>query len=253
MADVLRFGAGLARFLEHRGLAVPQLAERAGLGAGQLRAVLDGAEPGDAALRALAGALGLHAVDLFALAGVAAPQDLAPLDPGARRSVEHLVVDAVRCPEAQRLELLGLVRAVPQQRRPAEFELGPLAPVSGGPGGAVIRMLRYRNLHLTGMAKVLAFTTPTYLSAATYGVIGRGTEELTPRRITDFAAVLGFDARELAALTGVELTAEPEPPYPAAEYAAGLLWAARRLSAAQAEELAGTARAMARAQRNGGG
>ncbi|WP_329129248.1 hypothetical protein OG552_02770 [Streptomyces sp. NBC_01476] len=105
-------------------------------------------------------------------------------------------------------------------------------------------MLQYRNLDWTGMAKALALVTPTYLSAATYGVIGSGREELTPRLVTDFAALLGMDARDLAALTGVDLPELPPPPPTEAADAAALLWEARRLSAAQAQHVADVARSL---------
>ncbi|MFD7591976.1 hypothetical protein ACFV6D_02965 [Kitasatospora sp. NPDC059812] len=74
--------------------------------------------------------------------------------------------------------------------------------------------------------------TPTYLSAATCGVIGSGRKELTPRLVTDFAALLGIDACELATLTGVFLREAPPSPSPEAADAAVLLWEARRLSTA---------------------
>lgn len=117
-------------------------------------------------------------------------------------------------------------------------------PLAGGPGKGVVRMLQYRNLDWTGMAKALALVTPTYLSAATYGVIGSGREELTPRLVTDFAALLGMDARDLAALTGVDLPELPPPPPTEAADAAALLWEARRLSAAQAQHVADVARSL---------
>lgn len=106
-------------------------------------------------------------------------------------------------------------------------------------------MLQYRNLGWTGMSKALAFATPTYLSASTYGVIGFGQKKLTPHLVTDFSTVLGIDARELAAATGVPLPEETPPsPPPAATDAAQLLWEARRLSAAQARHATERARAL---------
>ena len=68
--------------------------------------------------------------------------------------------------------------------------------------------------------------------------------ELTPRLVTDFAALLGMDARELAALTGVQLSKGPPPPAPEAVDAAVLLWEARRLSAAQAQRVSELARSL---------
>ncbi|WP_327733741.1 hypothetical protein OG749_07550 [Streptomyces nojiriensis] len=168
---------------------------------------------------------------------------MAPLDAAAERWAPYIVMDAVHLPASERRELLELVRSLPQEERPPDFAARRLAS-HAGPGGRVIRMLQYRNLGWLGMAQLLAVVTPTYLSAATYGVIGSGGAELTPRLVTDFAAVLGIDARELAGLTGVDLSEVPPPAAPEAVDAAALLWEARRLSAAQAQHIAELARSM---------
>jgi hypothetical protein len=238
------FGAMLAWLLDHRGLGVQELSDRAGLTADEVRAVLAGETPGEGLLRRLAPGLGFHTVDLFILAGMAVPDDLAPLDATAERWVPGMMTDAIRLPSTARRELLELIRSLPQEERRYGFAPKQPAPLADGPGGWVIRMLRYRNLNWVGIAKTLAFVTPTYLSASTYGVIGAGRKELTPRLVTDFAALLGIDARELAALTGVVLREAPQPPPPEAVDAAALLWEARRLSAAQAHHVAELARSM---------
>jgi transcriptional regulator with XRE-family HTH domain len=246
MMEYPGFGAMLAWLLDRRGLGVEELAERAGLSADEVRVVLGGESRGEGALRGLASALGFHAVDLFILAGLAVPKDLAPLDATAAKWVAGAVTDTVRLPAAGRRELLQLIRSLPQERRRSSF--APRLPVSlsGGPGACVVRMLQYRNLNWTGMAKTFAFVTPTYLSAATYGVIGSGRKELTPRLVTDFAALLGIDACELAALTGIVMGEIPPPPTAEAVDAAALVWEARRLSAAQARHVFDLARSMRR-------
>ncbi|MET9595617.1 helix-turn-helix transcriptional regulator [Streptomyces sp. NPDC006516] len=237
------FGVMLARLLDHRGLSVQELASRAGLTASEVRAVLAGEAPGEGRLRRIAPAVGFHAVDLFILAGLAVPDDMAPLDAAAGRWAPDIVMDAVHLSSAERRELLQLIRSMPQEERPSLFTAKRLAS-HAGPGGWAIRMLQYRNLSWMGMAQLLAVVTPTYLSAATYGVIGNGRKELTPRLVTDFAALLGANARELAALTGIYLHEVPPPPAPEAVDAAVLLWEARRLSAGQAEHVAKLVRSM---------
>lgn len=187
-------------------------------------------------------ALLMERVDLFVLAGRAAPDDLAPLDATAAQWTASLVTDAVRLPEEGRRELLRLIRLLPQEERRSRFAPRSLMPLDRGPGAWVVRMLQYRNLNWMGMARALAFVTPTYLSAATYAVIGSGRKELTPRLVTDFGALLGIDARELAELTGVLLPEVPPPPPPGAVDAAAILWEARRLSAAQAQYVSELAR-----------
>ncbi|MFE3588103.1 hypothetical protein ACFXOY_11320 [Streptomyces niveus] len=238
------FGAMLARLLDHRELGAQELADRAGLNPDEVRAVLAGDSPSQELLRQLGPALGFHAVDLFILAGLAVPDDMAPLDAMAAMGVKNMVTEAVRLSTAGRRELLSLVRSLPQEERCSGYASKPLMPLADGPGAWVIRMLQYRNLNWTGMAMALAFVTPTYLSAATYGVIGSGRKELTPRLVTDFAALLGIDASDLAALTGVDLTELPPPPPSEAADAAALLWEARRLSAAQVRHAFDFARSM---------
>ncbi|WP_053853237.1 hypothetical protein [Streptomyces sp. NRRL B-24085] len=178
MTETPGFGAALARLLDRRGPGGPQPAERAGVREDQLRAVLAGSSPGDGLLRRLAPALGLRAVDLFVLAGRAVPDDMAPLDATAATWVRSTVTDAVRLPAVGRRELLRRIRELPQEERRSRFTPKPLLPLDGGPGARVVRMLQYRNLDWSGMAATLALTTPTYLSAATYGVIGSGRKEL---------------------------------------------------------------------------
>ncbi|MFJ4776317.1 helix-turn-helix domain-containing protein [Streptomyces sp. NPDC088762] len=251
MTGHLGFGAMLARLLDHRKLTVQELADRAGLGTVEVRAVLAGKTPSEGLLRCLATALGFHAVDLFILAGLEVPNEMAPLHTAASRWVPYVVMDAVHLPAAGRRELLKLIRALPQEARHSRFVPKRLAPLTGGPGGAVVRMFQYRNLDWMGIAKTLAVVTPTYLSAATYGVIGAGRKELTPHLVTDFAALLGIDADELAALTGIVLSDVPRPPSSEAVDAAALLWEVRRLSATQAQHISELARTMRENSRDG--
>ncbi|MGX4735209.1 hypothetical protein [Kitasatospora griseola] len=250
MTEPLDFGAGLRRLLDRRALDVPALADRAGLSTSDLRALLAGASPDAGLLRPLAGALGLHAVDLFVLAGVSVPDELTACDPAAGRSASYIVQDGVHLPAAERHQLLQHIRSLPQQDRPADTRPPQLGADSDSPGGRVIRMFRHRNLSLPGLAHVLAVLTPSYLAATTYGLIGRGEVELTPRLVLDFAALLGIDAQDLSALTGVALPEPPPAAAPEAVDAAALLWEARRLSAAQARQVAESARAMRPEPRN---
>ncbi|MFJ2810560.1 hypothetical protein [Kitasatospora sp. NPDC087271] len=244
MTEHLGFGAMLAWLLDHRELSVEALADRVGLAADDIRAVLVGEAPSEGLLRRLAPALGFHALDLFILAELEVPDDLAPLDAAAERWVRYVVADAVHLPVAGRHDVLQLIRSLPQEERPSGFAPKRLEHLANDPGAWIIRMLRYRNLSWTGMAHTMAVVTPTYLSAATYGVIGTGRKNLTPRLVTDFAALLGINAHELAALTGVVLPEMPRPPVPEAVDAAALLWEARRLSAAQVRHVSELARSM---------
>ncbi|MFI6938587.1 hypothetical protein ACIBI4_04900 [Streptomyces sp. NPDC050418] len=244
MAEHPGLGVMVARLLERRGLGAESLAHGAGLEVDEVRAVLAGGGPREEFLRCVGPELGVRAVDLYILAGLEVPDEMAPIDASAAPYVRHTVTDAVRLPEAERAELLGLVRALPQEERRSRFAPKGLAPPTGGPGAQIIRMLQYRNLNWLGIAMTLGLVTPTYLSAATYGLIGSERKELTPRLVTDFAALLGIDVRDLATLTGISLPDTPPPPSPRAEYAAVLLWEIRRLSSAQAQHVSEVAHAM---------
>ncbi|MGW0660123.1 hypothetical protein [Streptodolium elevatio] len=238
------FGVTLARLLNHLELSVQEPADRAGLTADEVRAVIAGEAPSEGLLRRIAPVVGVQTVDLCILAGLAVPDDLAPWDAAAGRWARYIVMDAVHIPGAERRELVHLIRSLPQEERQRSVFTATRLASHAGPGGRVIRMLQYRNLDWMGMAKVLSVVTPTYLAASTYGAIGDGRKELTPRLVTDFSALLGIDARTLAALTGVHLHEVPSPPAPEAMDAAVLLWEARRLSAAQAQHISELARSM---------
>ncbi|MFB7373429.1 hypothetical protein ACFC0D_26660 [Streptomyces sp. NPDC056222] len=250
MTENPEFGAMLTWLLNHRELGVEALADRAGLPADEIRAVLAGDTPSEGLLRRLAPAVGFHALDLFILAGLAVPDDMAPVDATAERSVRDFVMDAVHLPVAGRQELLQLIRSLPQEERSSRFAPKWSEYLADGPGGWMVSMLHYRNLSWSGMAHILGVVTPTYLSTVTYRVIGEGYKDLTPRLVTDFAALLGIDARELAALTGVTLPEVPRPPTPEAVDAAALVWEARRLSAAQAHHVSQLASSMRGNSRN---
>lgn len=111
------FGAALTLLLDQRELHPTELAERAGLGADEVRTVLAGSVPAREQVRRLAAALGFHALDLFVLAGLAVPDDLAPPDHTAHHRVRQIVVDAARLPPTERRSLLRRVRSLPREER----------------------------------------------------------------------------------------------------------------------------------------
>ncbi|MGW5350658.1 hypothetical protein ACWERV_09070 [Streptomyces sp. NPDC004031] len=237
MSEGIPFGTRLALLLDHRGLPAAELASRTG------------EAPAADLLRRLAPALGLHTVDLFVLADLDVPPDLEPRHPDAEGEVGSVVTHAVRLPPTEQRRLLAHMRALPDE----EASGAPFGrPTDDGyrhtPGGRIVRMLRHRNLSRSGIAHVLGACTPTYLSAATYHAIRTERTELTPRLVTDFGTVLGIDAHELALLTGGPHPG-PSSTGPVEGEEAALLWAARRLSAAQLAPL----HVMVRAQRQGGG
>jgi hypothetical protein len=241
------FGPRLAQLLKYQGLSVESLSARAELTAEQVRAAVVGRALAERFLRRLAPVLGLRAADLFVLAGLAVPDDLAPLDSEAKRWVSDLVSDAVHLPSGGRQELLRLVGSLPHQAPASRFVPQFPAHHTDGPGALILRMLAYRNLTWSGIARTMAAVTPTHLAASTYaGAIRNGRLEVTPRLVTDFAALLGIHAPALATLTGIPLPEPALPPTQQATDTAALLWQARRQSAAQAQHVSELARTMHR-------
>ncbi|MFI7302906.1 multiprotein-bridging factor 1 family protein [Micromonospora aurantiaca] len=117
MRTLPTFAVQVRRLAELRGIGVSSLARRAAVPEPLITAVLDGTEPGPSLLRRLARALGLHAGDLFVIAGRPVPHDLAPLDPAAADGIASLSWSLTYLPRAVR-ELHQLVRSLPQQPRP---------------------------------------------------------------------------------------------------------------------------------------
>src|SRR5689334_1282448 len=117
MAGLPTFGARLTRLFECRKLDVGTASQAAGVPESELAAVLDDVgAPDPSFLRQLAPALGLHTADLFVIAGLAVPDDLAPLDPGAASGLNTLIWTASWLPEQVR-PLLTLMQSLPQQPR----------------------------------------------------------------------------------------------------------------------------------------
>jgi hypothetical protein len=247
MSEYPGFSILLARLLDHRALDARSLPGTENETA-ELRTVLRGAVPGPSLLRRLAAALGMHAPDLYVIAGMEVPPDLAPLDVKAGPETARLVWQAGQLPGDRLSELLDLARSLPQQDRaepfppPRKYEQYP-----PGFGGMLARMLATRNLDRMSSVRVLYAVSlgRVYWSAATIGLVGRGRKEVTPVLVTVFAAALGIPAGDLAAIGGMRLPADPEIPLnPSADAMAELTWEARRLAAEQVKLVHSKAEAM---------
>ncbi|MGX9882993.1 hypothetical protein [Streptomyces sp. NPDC002276] len=245
MTGLPDFDVLLARLASHRQLDIAGLSSAAAIPEPELRAVYEGMAPSPSLLRRLAPVLNLHAADLFVIADVPVPDELAPLDARARGMVAGLVKDAVGLPAEHRRRLSRLARSLPQESRsepvrtPRVYER-----FKRGPGGVLIHMVGNRNLSWTGIAHTFVSLTGRYWSAATYGGVGNGRKELTPDLLTDFATVLGVPVDALSILTGVDVPDGPPPPNPAAVDAAELMWDVRRLTVDQVRQVADAARAV---------
>ncbi|WP_262061179.1 hypothetical protein [Streptomyces sp. STR69] len=238
MASHPGFGVLLARLLKHRRTDVAWLSSASGIPETELRSVVSGTPPLASQLDNLAPALGFHAVDLYAIADVSAPESLTPQDPAAGSVVADLVRITMALPSDQRANVHQLV-----DQLPLELKGRPSASPftydqhKAGSGAMLANLLcGNRNLRsLTAAAKILAILTEgrVYLAASTISGIGRGRVPLTSDQVEAFATALGIPAGDLAAITGVELREPSRPDDPLAAEMAGLLWNCRRLTTAQ--------------------
>lgn len=247
MAGDESFWALLERLANRRQLNIRGVAGLAGVAEPELMNLSEGSAPSPSQLRRLAPALGLHAADLFAIAGVEIPDDLAPVDPEAGKRVPYLLRYATALPWPKRPMLHQFVASLPQreQVRPV-----PRPPVHenypAGPGGVLMRLARNRNLSWTATAMTFLVLTGRYWSAATYGAVGRGRVQLTPELLADFSRVLDVPGGDLVALTGVALPDTAEVPDPAADGMAELIWNLRRLTPDQIQQASDVAKSMLR-------
>ena len=241
MTELPGFGVLLSRLSERRGWELGDLAGRAGVPEAGLRALSGGAVPGPALLGRLAPALGLRVPDLYVIAGMEVPQELAPLDDSAGYGASLLAVRSRQLSPERRGELLGCVRALPQEERTRPVPAPrPYERYGPGFGALLLGMFANRNLTRTSGVRALYAVSGPVLSAATLGMVGHGRKELTPGLLTDFAHLLGVDAGDLAVLSGIGLPDGRPPHDPAIDDVAALLWEARRLSSAQVAMLRAT-------------
>jgi hypothetical protein len=238
MSEYPGFGVLLARLLDLRELDIRSLpgAENHTC---ELTAVLAGTAPGPPLLDWLAAVLGMHVPDLYLIAGLPVPPDLAPLDATAGPLAARLVWLAGQLPEDRQSGLLDFARSLPQHDRAVPFPPPrPYEQYPPGFGGMLARMLATRNLNWMSSVRVLYTVSlgRIYWSAATVGLIGRGRQDVTPALVAVFAAALGIPAGDLAAIGGIHQPADPGFPLnPSAAALAELTWEARRLTAEQVQ------------------
>ncbi|MEE1783247.1 hypothetical protein PUR71_10020 [Streptomyces sp. SP17BM10] len=113
MTVLLRFGALLAHLAGRRALDSATLAAAAGTDPVELQALLGGQPPGGRLLNDLGPVLGLHAADLFVLAGQSVPDDLTPITRNPNWSIDTVVYNTMVMPADNRRPLLEAIRAQP--------------------------------------------------------------------------------------------------------------------------------------------
>ena len=246
MAGDPGFGVRLRGLLDGRRLDAGVVCRRADVDGSELSEVFRGAAPGPDLLRRLAPALGLRTADLFVIAGVALPDDLAPSGGRLRTGLPRVVRHAVALPREQLDVVRRFAASLPREDRTPPAPGPPYERYPAGPGAVLMRMVRNRNLGRTATAQTFLLVTGRYWSAATYGMVGAGRVELTPELLIDFSAVLGVPAGDLAALSGVTLPDGLAAPDPAATGVAELIWDVRRLTTGQLEQVADLAASLRR-------
>ncbi|MGW2398113.1 hypothetical protein ACWCYY_16355 [Kitasatospora sp. NPDC001664] len=248
MAGVAGFGVLLARLLERRSLDALEISATEDVSAEDLRAALDGRPPAESLVRSLGPVLGLHAADLFVMAGQPVPNDLTPVTRNPRWSVSRVLYNTMTMPTENRSVLLDAIRAQPVVSREGRGGVDrPSHRYEPGFGAVLLELTHSRNLTWPCTAKALHAVTggQVYLAASTIGGVGRGTVEVSPELLVGFAGVLGIPARDLAALGGVRLPEGLPPLHPRAADVAAVIWEGRRLTTAQLDDVLATSQRLA--------
>ncbi|WP_299535224.1 hypothetical protein [uncultured Streptomyces sp.] len=197
-------------------------------------------------LRLLAPRLGLLPADVFTLAGLDVPEDLAPADPAAGSLLPQLVRAALDLPSQRREALRAFVEALPATGVTRPARLSPVYARGGsGPGSLLMSLADNRNLGWTATAKTFLLLTGRYWAASSYGGVSQGRVPVTPELLIDFAVVLGVPATDLSLATGVPLPGTVPPPPPATSGVAGLVQDVRRLDREELRRVVEHARSLA--------
>ena len=207
------------------------LARDAGVPSGALGAVIrGGAVPDPDLVRKLAPALGIHAADLFVIAGLPVPDDLASAWPTSPWDVGSLLRHVLRMNADQRRQVEALVESLPVQPRTGS---APNDDYPDTPGALLLRLLRNRNIRPHNARILKEIGDGPYVSDSTIFGLGPGTVVITPQYVTAFAHLLGYPPGEMVALTGTGPVVEDARAHPASAEIAALAWQSRRLSSEQ--------------------
>lgn len=145
------FGIRLWRLLSHRRptfgtsieYMVAALAELADVSRSDLGAVIDGAEPTLELVARLGPALGFHPADMFVIAGLSVPRDLASAWPTSPLNVGSIIRDALRMGARQLSRLNEVILSLSREPR---TEPAPADDYPEGPGSLLVRLARNRNI-----------------------------------------------------------------------------------------------------------
>ncbi|MDG4801998.1 hypothetical protein [Micromonospora sp. WMMD980] len=218
------------------------LTREAGVPNDELVAVIDNnAAPSPDLVRKLAPALRIHTADLFVIAGMPVPDDLASAWPTSPWNVGSVIRHAARMDADQRDRLKALVRSLPVQP-PDESQSADDYPDT--PGALLLRLLRNRNIHPQNAQILQVVGNGPYVSDSTVAMLGPGKATITPQYVTAFAHLLGYPPGDMVALTGIGPVVEDARPHPASAEIAALAWHARLLNSKQLSQVIKAADAM---------
>ncbi|MFE9204272.1 XRE family transcriptional regulator [Micromonospora sp. NPDC007230] len=238
MVERSPFGVRLWRLLAYRRLLLETsiedmaaaLARDAGVPSLDLDAVIKGAEPSPELLRLLGPALGIRTADMFVIAGLPVPDELAPAGPTSPWDVREIIRTAVKMTPEQRRRLNESIRSLPVEHRTDPM---PTDGYPEGPGALMLRLARNRNIRPWCAQILYEVGGGPYVSASTVAMLGPGKTVITPQYVTAFAHLLGYTPGDMVALAGVGPAVEDAQVHPACAEIAALAWDARRLTSDQ--------------------
>ncbi len=241
MTERSLFGMRLRRLLAARRTVDPtpfeamtaRLAQEAGVSRAELDLIISGAAPSPEILHRLEPVLGIPVADLFVIAGLPVPSELASAWPTTPWHVGTILRDAIGLDRERLGWLAGKIRSLSVEPR---TDPAPADNYPDHPGALLVRLLKNRNIRPNARLLMEIGDGP-YVADSTIGMLGPGRVAVTPRYVTAFAYLLGYPPREMVALTGVGPVDEDAMPHPASAELAALAWHARRLSSDQLSHL----------------
>lgn len=142
----------------------------------------------------------IHTADLFVIAGLPVPEELASAWPTWPWDVGSILRAAIRMNADQRTQLEAMIRSLPAQPPTGS---APADNYPDTPGALLLRLLRTRNMRSYNARILRAVGDGPYVSDATVAGLGPGLVVITPQYVTAFAHLLGYRPGEVAALTGI--------------------------------------------------
>jgi hypothetical protein len=126
--------------------------------------------------------------------------------------------------------------------RTAVAPFGKPAAYPEWPGALLLRLARNRNIRRNNGSVLARVGGGPYKADSSVAMLGAGKVAITPEYVTGFAHLLGYEPRDMVALTGVGPAIVDWPAHSASAELAVLAWNARRLTAGQLSEVISAAR-----------